>query len=69
MLKSCYNVTDKSEITPSEYLATLRVLHILLKRQAKSIGSTDLYLRETLSLVEQNCSDKLGNIINLLYDS
>lgn len=68
---TAYDVSDKSEITPSEYLATLRVLHIIRKKQSKKSGYVDKDLLNALRLVELYCPIKSGlkNITNLLYNS
>lgn len=65
-----YNPKDKSEITPSEYLAALRVLHIVLKKDtSRNKGVVNLHLRESLSILELYAPVELSNIVNLLYNS
>lgn len=65
-----YNPKDKSEITPSEYLAALRVLHIVLKKDtARNNGVVNSSLRESLQILELYAPIELSNIVNLLYNS
>lgn len=66
-----YNIDSKSEISPSEYLAALRALHVIRCRQAKNTGCVDDALLETLRLLELHCpcSSHLKNLTNLLYNS
>lgn len=65
-----YNLKDKSEITPSEYLAALRVLHIVLKKDtARNNGVVNSSLRESLKILELYAPVELSNIVNLLYNS
>ena len=67
---SQYNVKDKSEITPSEYLAALRVLHIVLKKDTlRNNGVANSSLRESLKILELYAPVQLSNIVNLLYNS
>lgn len=69
-MKCNYNVNDKSEITPSEYLATLRVLHILQRKYVKeNNGVVSKEILHTLQLVELHAPYQLKNIVNLLYNS
>lgn len=65
-----YNPKDKSEITPSEYLAALRVLHIVLKKDTvRNNGVVNSSLRESLKILELYAPVELSNIVNLLYNS
>lgn len=70
LVSNQYNPKDKSEITPSEYLAALRVLHIVLKKDtSRNNGVVNLHLRESLKILELYAPIELSNIVNLLYNS
>lgn len=70
LILSQYNVKDKCEITPSEYLAALRVLHIVLKKDtARNNGVVNSSLRDSLKILELYAPVNLSNVINLLYNS
>lgn len=70
LIPTSYNVKDKGEITPSEYLAALRVLHIVLKKDtSRNNGVVNTSLRDALKILELYAPVHLSNIINLLYNS
>lgn len=70
LIPNQYNIKDKSEITPSEYLAALRVLHIVLKKDtSRNKGVVNSSLRESLKILELYAPVQLSNIVNLLYNS
>lgn len=70
LIPNQYNLKDKSEITPSEYLAALRVIHIVLKKDtSRNHGVVNPYLRESLKILELYAPVQLSNIVNLLYNS
>ena len=65
-----YNPKDKGEITPSEFLTALRVMHIVIKRDvARNNGMSTPCLRDALKVLELYAPLNLSNIINLLYNS
>lgn len=70
LIPTQYNVKDKGEITPSEYLAALRVIHVVMKKDvARNNGQCTSCLRDTLKLLELYAPVNLSNIVNLLYNS
>lgn len=70
LIPNQYNPKDKSEITPSEYLAALRVIHIVMKKDTlRNNGVVNSALRETLKILELYAPVSMSNIINLLYNS
>lgn len=70
LIPNQYNVKDKSEITPSEYLAALRVIHVVMKKDtSRNNGVVNSSLRDTLKILELYAPVNLSNIINLLYNT
>ena len=70
LIPNQYNPKDKGEITPSEYLTTLRVIHIVMKRDvSRNNGMCSQCLRDALKTLESYAPLQLSNIVNLLYNS
>ena len=70
LIPNQYNPGDKSEITPSEYLAALRVIHIVMKKDvSRNNGMCTPCLRDALKTLESYAPLQLSNIVNLLYNS
>lgn len=70
LIPNLYNPKDKSEITPSEYLTALRVIHIVMKRDvSRNNGMCTQCLRDALKTLESYAPLQLSNIVNLLYNS
>lgn len=70
LIPNQYCPNDKSEITPSEYLAALRVLHIVLKKDTvRNNGVVNSSLKDSLKILELYAPVQLSNIVNLLYNS
>lgn len=70
LISNHYSLSNRSEITPSEYLAALRVLHIVLKKDtARNNGMSKQCLRDSLKVLELYAPVELSNIVNLLYNS